>query len=339
MNYNSIISDIHHGKFAPVYFLDGDEAFFIDQILNELENRVLAEHERDFNQSILYGKDTDIVTVVSEARRFPMMAERVLVIVREAQHLLKSDLEKLESYVENPNPSTVLAFGYKGKKLDGRLKLTKLLKSKGIHFTSKALYESELPAWIESHAHGLGVRLDGMAVRILAEYLGSDLGSLHSELNKLRMILSEGQIANSDLVADQVGIHKDYNVFELTRALSQGDKKRIVQIAQYSAANPKEMNPVMVVSMLYSFFEKVIRLQSITSSEKRSPASVIGVHPGFLREYQQAAQRFPIRLSVRAMELLLEYDKRMKGIQVGTTPTSEWLKELLLQLIYLQKAR
>lgn len=326
-----------HGNFAPVYFLDGDESFFIDHILEELEEHVLSEEEKSFNQSILYGRDVDMMTVISEARRYPMMAERVLVIVREAQHMRKTEIEKLEAYLENPNPTTVLAFGYKGKKLDGRMKVTKQLKKSSVYFTSKTLYDNQLPGWIESHAHSLNIRLDGMAVRMLSEYLGSDLGRIHSELKKLKVVVPEGHIADSHLVAEQVGIHKDFNVFELTKSLSIGDRKKVVQIALYAAANPKELNPVMVVSMLYTYFEKIIRLHGVTPELRGNAASVIGVHPVALREYQQAAQRYPVRESVQAMKLLFSYDKKIKGVDSGTTSTSEWLKELLLKLIYLPK--
>lgn len=338
VNFEDLIQQIRHKQFAPVYFLEGDEAFFIDEIFDALEEEVVAPAERDFNQTILYGKDTDILTIIAEARRFPMMAERVLVLVREAQHLKKGELEKLEAYVEQPNSQTVLAFAYKGKKLDKRLKLAKLIKSKGVLFESKSPYDNQIPHWIENQAKSMGLRMDGMAVRLMAEYLGTDLGRIHSELRKLKMVVADGQIVDSDLVAEQVGIHKDYNVFELTKALSHGDRRKVVQIAQYAVANPKEMVPVMVLAMLTSYFERIIRLQTMSSSANNL-ASVLGVHPMFVSEYEKAAQRYPLKQSVKAMELLYRADQKVKGIGTGTTDTQEWMRELFLQLIHIQKVR
>lgn len=339
VKFEDLLSQIRHKQFAPVYFLEGDEAFFIDEIFNALEEEAMLPAERDFNQTILYGKDTDVLTIIAEARRFPMMAERVLVLVREAQHLKKEQLEKLEAYVEHPNSQTVLAFAFKGKKLDKRLKLAKLIKSKGVLFESKPLYDNQLPHWIEAHAKSMGIRIDGMAVRMMAEYLGSDLGRIHSELRKLRIVLPEGQMVSSDLVAEQVGIHKDYNVFELTKALSLGDRRKVVQIAQYAAANPKEMPAVMMLAMLTTYFERIIRLQTMNSQSAKNPAAVLGVNPMFVSEYEKAAQRYPLKQSVKAMELLYRADQKVKGVGAGTTDNQEWMRELFLQLIHIQKVR
>lgn len=338
MTHDQIISDIDAGRFSPVYFLEGDESFFIDDILDRLEEKVVSEAEKSFNQSILYGKETQMADILSEAKRFPMMSERVLVLVREAQHLRKSDLELLETYLDGPNPTTVLAFGYKGKKLDGRMKLSKTLKKSAVYFQSKKLYDNQLPAWIGAHAQRNGLRLDPQGIHIIAEYLGSDLGRIYSELEKLKIAAKDGQAIDGQQVAEQIGVHRDFNVFELTKALSRGDQKRVMQIAFYAAANPKELNPIMVVSILFTYFEKIIRLHSVAPEKRNQAASEIGVAPFLLQEYQEAARRFPLKASVAAMKLLLEYDRRLKGVNSGTTSSSEWLKELLLRLIHLQKA-
>ena len=177
-----------------------------------------------------------------------------------------------------------------------------------------------------------------MGVRIIAEYLGSDLGRIHSEIEKLKIAAKDGQPIDGQQVAEQIGIHRDFNVFELTKALSRGDQKRVIQIALYAAANPKELNPIMIVSILFTYFEKIIRLHSVAPEKRSQAASEIGVAPFILQEYQEAARRFPLKASVAAMKLLLEYDRKLKGVDSGTTSSSEWLKELLLRLIHLQKA-
>jgi len=330
VSYEQIIKDINQRHFKPIYFIDGDEPFLIDSILKALEASVLQEHERDFNQSILYGKETEVLSIISEAKRFPMMAERVLVIVKEAQYL--RNLDALVSYAENPNPQTVLALGYKGKKLDKRSKLAKVLGKNGVHLNTTAFREYEIPKWISSHSHTLGFRMDNLAVQLLADSLGNDLGRLHSEMKKLKILLAEGEVASKEFVASHVGIHKDYNLFELAKALGKGDKLLLQRILQYAHANPKEIPYVVVVGNLYSFFEKLVLFHSSPSKDPSKIAGLLKVNPYFVKDYQFAASRFDLRSSVEAIHIIKEYDGKGKGLGSDSVPSTELLRELIWKL-------
>jgi len=330
VSYEQIIREISQGQFRPIYFLDGDEPFYVDSVLKALEANVLQEHERDFNQSILYGKDSDVLSIISEAKRFPMMAERVLVLVKEAQYL--RNIELFEGYVENPNPQTVLAIGYKGKKLDKRSKLAKLLAKNAVHLSSTALRDYEIPKWISSHSHTLGFRIDNLGVQLLADSLGSDLGRLDSEMKKLKMLLNEGEIATKDFIAKNVGIHKDYNLFELANALGKGDKLLLQRILNYSQANPKEIPYVVVIGNLYSFFEKLVLFHSSPSKDPSKMSALLKVNPYFVKDYQYAASRFDLRACVEAIHLIKEYDGKGKGLGSDTVPDFELLRELVWKL-------
>ena len=330
MSYEQILKEINQGHFRPIYFLDGDEAFYIDSVLKALEAKVLQEHERDFNQSILYGKESDVLSIISEAKRFPMMAERVLVLVKEAQYL--RNLELLEGYVENPNPQTVLAIGFKGKKLDKRSKLAKLLAKNAVHLTSTALRDFEIPKWIGSHSHTLGFRIDNLAIQLLADSLGSDLGRLDSEMRKLKIILKEGEVVTKELIANNVGIHKDYNLFEVSNALGKGDKLLLQRILSYAQANPKEIPYVVVVGNLYSFFEKLVLFHSSPSKDPSKISTLLKVNPYFVKDYQYAASRFDLRACVEAIHIIKEYDGKGKGLGSDSVPDFELLRELIWKL-------
>lgn len=332
MKYQDIISDLRQGKFQPVYLLSGEEAFFIDELTNLIIDQALRPEERDFNQSILYGRETDMQTVINEAKRYPMMSERVLVLVKEAQHLRNWDL--LEPYLEQPQSSTVLVFAFKEKKPDKRKKVFKTLSNRYVFFSSKKLYDNELPHWIESRLKMYQYRIDPVATRMIAESVGSDLSRLDNELNKLLLGHPKETIISPEVVEANIGISKDYNNFELQDALAHRDLARIIRIQQYFASAPKNHPLLLTISALYRFFSQIMLLHYHRGKPERELARVLGVHPFFLKDYQLAARAYGSRQCAYIIGYLREYDARSKGVGNVGVPHEELLRELLLKIYY-----
>lgn len=333
MNYKEIISELRQGVFRPVYFLMGDEPYFIDRISGIIEHHALPEDQRSFNQSVFYGSDIDVPTLIAEARRYPMMAERVVIIVREAQRMRQ--IEELASYVENPLESTVLVICYKYKKLDKRKKLYKSLSNRFVVLESKKLYENEVPAWIGQSLKERGLASTPEAQQLLAEYLGTDLGRIDQELGKLELVMEAGQAVDARAVEENVGISKDYNNFELTKALALGDYAKAFRIQQYFEANPKDNPLVMTMSILYAFFSKLMIVHQAKDKTPRGLSGLLGVNPYFVKDYQQGAARYDMKKLARIIGYLRECDRRSKGIgSTNAVTDSEHLKELLVKIVH-----
>ena len=288
----NIISDIAQGSVAPIYFLMGEEPYYIDGISTYLEKNLLTEEERGFNQVVFYGKDVTMEDIISQAKRYPMMAERQVVIVKEAQDLSRT-IDQLESYVKDPQPTTVLVFCYKYKKLDARKSFTKELKKMGVVFESKKLYDNQIPDWIRRVLAGKGYTITPKAAQMLTEFLGNDLGKIHNELEKLELILDKGAQITPLIVEDNIGISKDYNNFELQNAIGTRDQLKAYGIVQYFANNPKNHPLVVTISLLYSFFSKLLIYHSL--SDKSQASKALGVNPYFIKDYQEAARNYPMK--------------------------------------------
>lgn len=331
-NFNEIIGEIQQGKFRPIYFLMGEESYFIDQITQLIEKTALPEDQQSFNQSILYGRDTDIQAVIGEAKRYPMMSDRVVVIVKEAQNLRK--LEELESYAQNPLESTVLVLAHKYKTLDKRKKLYKTLSNQHILFESKKLYDSQIPDWIGSYLQQKGFDVAPKAKLLLAESLGSDLGRITSELQKLQLVLKPGDQIDENLVEQNIGISKDYNNFELVNALSTMNFTKAVKVQQYFSANPKDNPLVVTISLLYSYFSKLMLVHQAKDQSPKGLASLLRVSPYFVKDYQTGAQNYNLKKLARIISYLRECDLRSKGVNNASTPDSELLKELIFKIVY-----
>jgi len=258
-----IVADISDGKIKPIYFLFGEEPYYIDKISEYIENNVLIEEERGFNQMVLYGRDIAIEDIVSNAKRFPMMAERQVVIVKEAQHLSRS-IEKLTSYAENVQPSTVLVICYKYKKLDKRKKLYKAIQKVGVLMESKKLYENQVSDWIGKRLGGSGYSISHKAAILLVEFLGTDLGRVDKELEKLQLILPEKTEITPELIEEHIGISKDYNNFELKKAIGERNVMKATRIINYFAQNPKGNPFVLTVSLLQSFFTQLLQYHGLS---------------------------------------------------------------------------
>ncbi|MEZ4857995.1 MAG: DNA polymerase III subunit delta [Flavobacteriaceae bacterium] len=324
-----IINNIKQGTIAPIYFLMGEEPYYIDGISDYIEDNLLSEEEKGFNQMVLYGRDVSIDDIVSNAKRYPMMSERQVVIVKEAQDLSKT-IENLLPYAENPQPSTVLVICYKYKKLDARKKLTKLLKENGVLFESNKLYENQVPDWIRRVLAGKGYTITPKASQMLTEFLGNDLSKVNNELDKLQLIIKPGEQITPQIVEENIGISKDFNNFELQSAIATKDIKKAFGIVQYFGQNPKNHPMVMTVALLYSFFSKVLKYHSLTNPSEAP--KVLGVNPYFIKEYQEAARNYPMKKVSAIVSSIREIDMKSKGVGAANISQDDLLKELLVKI-------
>jgi len=340
MTADDILKDLKNRKYKPLYLLHGDEPYFIDQVSNYVEDQLLPEAERGFNQTVLYGKDTEVMTVLNAAKRYPMMAEYQVVLVKEAQDMKwgrddddKKTINPLLSYLENPLPSTVLVFCYKYGKFDKRKKTYKAIEKNGIVFESAPLYDNKIPSWIEGFAGSKGYKIDQQASAMMAEYLGNDLSKIANELEKLMLNVSAGQTITMQHVQDNIGISKEYNVFELQSALSRKDPFKVNQIINYFEANPKANPIVLVLGNLNNFFSKVLLYHYAKDKTPQSLARELGVNPYFIKDYELAARSYNYGKSMQIISLLREYDLKSKGVDSNAGP-GELMKELMFKILH-----
>ncbi len=328
-----IVTTIKKGDLKPIYFLMGEEAYYIDKISDFIEDNVLDEAEKSFNQMVLYGRDVTIDDIVSNAKRYPMMAERQVVIVKEAQDLSRT-IEKLAQYAENPQPSTVLVLNYKYKKLDKRKALYKTItKAGGVVFESKKLYENQVPDWIRRVLKGQNYDISPKAAQMLVEFLGTDLSKVNNELNKLKIVLPEGTQITPEHIEENIGISKDFNNFELRKAVGEKNVVKAHQIAKYFADNPKDNPMVVTVALLFNFFSQLLHLHGMSDKNPRSVASALKVNPYFVNEYLVAARNYPMKKVSLVIGLLREFDVKSKGVGANSIPQGDLLKELLVRVL------
>ncbi|MFK7814033.1 MAG: DNA polymerase III subunit delta [Maribacter sp.] len=327
-----IVKDIKDGNIKPIYLLTGDEPYYIDRISEFIQKNVLTEEERGFNQMVLYGKDVSVENIVSNAKRFPMMAERQVVIVKEAQHLARS-IDKLSSYAENPQPSTVLVICYKYSKFDKRKKVYKQIKKTGVVFESKKLYENKVSDWIRKVLQGKGYRITPKASSLLVEFLGTDLSKINNELEKLQLVLpKEKEITPLD-IEENIGISKDYNNFELKKAIGERNVIKATRIMNYFAQNPKDNPFVVTVTLLNTFFTQLLKYHGMNDHNPKNVASALGINPYFVNEYQVAAKNYPMKKVSAIISSLRELDLKGKGVGSVNTTQADLLKELLVKII------
>ncbi|WP_462249775.1 DNA polymerase III subunit delta [Ekhidna sp.] len=336
-DYTEILRDIKSGTFAPVYFLQGEETFFIDNIIDNIESTALDESQRSFNQLIMYGKDTTLTDVIGAARRYPMMGERQVVIVKEAQEMRdwgKEDKQTLVvNYLENPLPSTILVFGYKYKSVDKRTKFGKIIDKKSVFLNSKKLYDNQVPDWIRSYCKAKNVKIDDAAVMMLSENIGNNLQRLANEIEKLLLNVKDGQEINSSMIQRYVGISKEYNIFELQKAFSSMNKLKAHKIADYFASNPSNNPLVLTIYSLFSYFSKLLLIHHSADKSDKAIASLIGVNPFFVKEYLQAARNYPVHKVAQNIKYLHEADMQSKGIGFATKKEGPVLTELVYKLM------
>ncbi len=328
-----IVNNIQQGKLAPVYFLMGEEPYYVDKISDFIAENVLTEEERGFNQMMLYGRDTSVDEIASNARRFPMMAEKQVVIVKEAQELSRT-IENLTAYAENPQPTTVLVICYKYKKIDKRKKLYKAVKKSGVIFESKRLYENQVGSWIQKTLKNRDYSISPKAAQMLVEFLGTDLGKINNELEKLQLITPKGTQITPELIEENIGISKDFNNFELRNAIGQRDTLKAHRIINYFAQNPKDNPLVVTVSLLYSYFSQLLQYHGLPDKSKASVAKQLKINPYFVQDYTLAAKNYPMKKVSHVIDLLHQTDAKSKGIGAANVAHGDLLKELLVKIMH-----
>ncbi|QLE03044.1 DNA polymerase III subunit delta [Galbibacter sp. BG1] len=324
-----IVNDVKAGNIKPIYFLMGEEPYYVDKISQYMEQSILTEEERGFNQMVLYGKDVSIDEIVSSAKRYPMMAERQVIIVKEAQHLSRT-IDQLEAYALNPQPTTVLVICYKYKKLDKRKKAYKAIAKTGYIYESKKLYENQIGDWIRRVLAGKKYGITPKAAQMLVEFLGTDLGKINNELEKLQLIIPKGEEITPKHIEENIGISKDYNNFELRKAIGERDIVKATRIVNYFAQNPKDNPLVVTISLIYSFFSQLLQYHGLKDHSKGSVASALKINPYFVGEYQTAARNYPMKKSSKIVAHLRDIDVRSKGVGAVSISQADLLKELLV---------
>lgn len=341
MKFEEIINELEKKIYRPVYFLMGDEPYFIDEISDYIAANLLNDIEKEFNQTIIYGRDADVSTVISYAKRFPMMANYQVVIVKEAQgmkSLVPDGREKekglLEYYIEKPLASTILVICYKYKTIDRRKSLAKIIDKNGVLFNSDKLYDNQLPSWIQNFLKKKNYTIRPETALLLSEYLGSDLSKITNELNKLSINVPEGSEITTSHIEYYIGISKDFNVFELQRSLGKKDILKSNQIINYFAANEKENPNIKVIGILFNFYSKILLLHSLRDKSKSIASAELGINPYFFVDYQIAAGNYNYKKTKQIISLLKKYDLKSKGIDNASVSDGELMKELIYQILH-----
>ena len=336
-----IFKNIKTKEFLPIYFFHGEEAYYIDIAVKALENDVLTEDEKAFNQTVVYGKDTNYNEILSLAKQYPMMGDKQLIIVKEAQDSKLNDEENkiLEKYVENPVESTILVFAHKHKKVDSRKKVFKMLDKAKMLFHSEPVKDYNLAKWIDDEARNLQIKLAPGISQLLADYLGNDLSRIANELNKMKLVLKDGEVLDGKLVETHIGISKEFNVFELQKALGKKDANTAFKIAYYMGKNPKTNPIVMTIGNLYNFFSNVVLYHTVSHQSPPTIASELGINPYFVKDYAEAARLYPLKFATRIISVLREIDLKSKGLGAVNMDEGELLKEMVYKIINIDKVK
>ncbi len=327
-----LVTNIKNKKLKPIYFLMGEEPYYIDKISDYIESSILTEEERGFNQMVLYGRDVTVEDIVSNAKRFPMMAEHQVVIVKEAQDLSRT-IEKLASYAENPQPTTILVVNYKYKKIDKRKALYKTLKKTGVVYESKKLYENQVADWIRRVLSPKGYQISPKAAQMLVEFLGTDLSKINNELEKLQIILPKDTQISPEHIEENIGISKDFNNFELRKAIGDRNAVKAYKIVNYFAENPKDNPMVVTVSLLFNFFSQLLHFHGLNDKSPRNVASALKINPYFVNEYVTAARNYPMRKVSTVVASLRTFDVKSKGVGANAVPQGDLLRELVADIL------
>ena len=333
-----ILKNIKNKELLPIYFFHGEEPYFMDLALKSFENDVLTEDEKAFNQTVVYGKDTTFSEVLSLARQFPMMGDKQVIILKEAQEikLIDKELEALKIYVENPVETTLLVIAYKHKTVDSRKSFAKTLTKNKMLFLSEKIKDWNVAKWIDAEMKSIGLKAKPNIPAILSEYLGTDLSRISNELQKLKMILKEGELVDEKAIETHIGISKEFNVFELIKALGKKDEANSFRIAHFIGKS-KSSNFIMMMGNLYTFFSNLIIFQTMTGQSPTIVAGVMKVNPYFIKEYAEAARFYNLKHCTRIISVLREIDLKSKGLGAINMTDSELLKEMVYKIIHIHE--
>jgi len=332
MKYEEILRDLDNKSYHPIYLLMGEEPFFIDKITDHIMNNVLNEGEREFNQSVLYGRDTDVQSIVESAKRFPMMASHQVVVIKEAQQIRK--IEDLLPYAENPSSSTILVLNYKFKKLDKRKPLAKAIAKNGVIFTSDKVRDYQINDWISNYVSQIGYSINPRSSQLLGEFLGTDLSRIVNELEKLKLVVPKGSEITDTIIQDNIGISKEYNIFELQNAIGNKDVLKANKIIKYFAQNPKRTPLVVMVSSLYGYFSKVMKFHFIKDKSKANVAAQLKINPFFVKDYSATAQKYSPTKLAAIIGILRDYDLKSKGVSNTSIEDSQLMKEMVYKILH-----
>ncbi len=334
MSFDALLNDLKKGQYQPVYFLQGEEPYYIDLVSDYIAKNVLDEGERDFNQSVLYGKDVVIQDILNEARQYPMMASHRVVIVKEAQELSRT-ITQLHDYLTTPTATTLLVICYKYKKLDGKTKMAKDLKKAGFIYTSEAVRDYKMPEWIIAEGKKQGLIVAPNAAVLMAENLGTDLNKIVKTFNKLQIVLEGDTVIDEKIVYKHVGISREFNDFELQKALAKKDVLKANLICTHYGNNPKNHPIVVTVSVLYGFFSKLLKYHVLKAKVPQAELPrALGVNPFFVKEYAAASQQYSMGKLAKIIGYLREADLKSKGVGNASTSDAEILKELIFKILH-----
>lgn len=333
LSYDQLISDLKKKIYHPIYFFTGDEPYYLDKATAFIMENVLTSEEKAFNLTVFYGKDSDVASIINAAKRFPMMANYQLIIVKEAQELRTFD--NFVHYLEKPLKSTILVINYKYKNLDKRTKLFKLFEQNSVVFQSDKLYEDQIPAWISNHLGKKNLKIEQKAAVMLTEFLGNDLSKIVNELEKLMITLpvNSNQITSLH-VEKNIGISKEYNIYELQSALSKKDVLKANRIINYFAQNQKNNHITVTITSLFFYFSKILVYHTLQDKSRPKAAAAIKVNPYFMSEYENAAKSYPIKKVVEIISDLREYDLKSKGFGNSSADAGDLLKELIFKILH-----
>lgn len=335
LEFQELLRSLHLKQYHPVYFLHGPEPYFIDRIAAYIEKEVLEESEKAFNLTVVYGKETDHLQIQDAARRYPLMSAHQVVLIKEAQEM--KSLPDLLSYVEKPSPTTILAICYMHKKYPLNSNFGKALKKNAVVFEAKKLYDNQLPDWISHYAKEKQLSIRPAESALIAEYLGAELSKVANEIDKLALNVPAGSTLTREQIEQYIGISREYNVFELHKALAARDWPKTFRMIQYFAANPKKNPFVVIIGALYGFFSKVYMLHFLSGASDNELMEKMEVgNAFFLKDYRLAARHFNRRQTEQVLSLLKDYDLKAKGVGVNTTnvPEGELLRELAWKIVH-----
>lgn len=331
MSVENIISAWKKKEFKPLYWLEGEEEYYIDKAIQYAEHEILPESEASFNLTIFYGRDAAWTDVVNACRRYPMFAERQVVLLKEAQFM--KDIEKLEPYFETPLTSTILVIAYKDKKVDSRTKFAKMLKSKAVMVTTKKMYDNQLPDWVQQMVTAKGLSIAAKANALLVDHIGNDLSRLEKEIDKITVNLQGRKSISEDDIENYVGVNKEFNTFELQAAIGSRNMAKAIRIIQYFEANPKAAPIQLILPSLYSFFSKVFMIFGAPGNDEKAIASAIGVNPFFMKDYMQASKLYQYQGVERALLLLHQYNLKSIGVNSSGATDAALLKEMVYKML------
>lgn len=331
MSTLSMITNWKKNIFKPIYWLEGDEDFFIDEVMDYAEKKILSPAHAEFNLTTFYGKDANWADIINACRRYPMFAERQVVLLKEAQQM--KDIDKLEGYIESPLSSTVFVVSYKGKTLDGRGKLSKLIKKNGEVFLSKKIYENQLPSWTNGYLQSQGLQINPKALTLLVDHVGNDLSRVVNEINKLSMNLGKEKNITEDDIEKYIGVSKEYNIFELQHAFSKKDQAKAIRIIQFFEANPKAVPIQLVLPSLYGYFTKIMTVYQMPDKSERSLRPLFYNNPFLVEQALDTMKNYSFLETEKAILLLHDYNLKSIGINNSGTSHASLMKELSYKII------